>query len=138
MKRAGAKTSALVELLDLYPTLVDLCGLPPVAVLEGVSLRRVIEQPSVQVKSAAFTQAPRPPNIQGGRSDTMGYSMRTERHRYTEWREWATGHVQSRELYDHATDPDEMINVANARGQAGLVGELAKQLAKQFPPKPLP
>ncbi len=131
--RAGTRTTALVELVDLYPTLVELSGLPPVGGLEGVSLRRVLTDPGATVKPAAFTQAPRPPNIQGGKSDTMGYSMRDERYRYTEWREWDTGRVQAAELYDHASDPDETVNRADDPMLAGPRATLARQLAAQFP-----
>lgn len=137
-KRAGAKAPGPVELLDLYPTLVELCGLPPVAGLEGVSLRAVLDDPTARAKSAAYTQAPRPPKIQGGQSDTMGYSMRNERFRYTEWRAWDSGRVTDRELYDHHSDPAETVNRAGDVHLAEVVRELAARLARQFPPGPLP
>lgn len=138
MRHAGAKAEGLVELLDLYPTLVDLCGLPAVAGLEGVSLKPVLENPGTRVKAGAFTQAPRPPKIQGGQSDTMGYSLRDERFRYTEWREWTTGRVLATELYDHETDPDETINRVNDSALAASRAALARRLAAQFPPRALP
>jgi iduronate 2-sulfatase len=137
-KRAGTKAGGPVELLDLYPTLVDLCELPPVAGLEGVSLRTVLDNPAVRAKSAAYTQAPRPPRIQGGQSDTMGYSMRNERYRYTEWRAWNSGRVQDRELYDHQADPAETVNRVGDVRLAEIVQELAAGLARQFPPAALP
>jgi len=56
-----AKSDSLVELLDLYPTLVDLCGLPQPEGLEGVSLKPVLQDPNTQVKAAAFTQHPARP-----------------------------------------------------------------------------
>lgn len=138
VQRAGVRTPALVELLDLYPTLVDLCGLPPVVGLEGVSLRPLLANPAANVKEAAFTQAPRPPRLQGGQSDTMGYSMRDARFRYTEWREWRTGHLQATELYDHERDPDELINRAADPALAASRAALARRLAAQFPPAALP
>jgi len=137
-KRAGTKAGGPVELLDLYPTLVDLCELPPVAGLEGVSLRTVLDNPAVRAKSAAYTQAPRPPRIQGGQSDTMGYSMRNERYRYTEWRAWNSGRVQDRELYDHQADPAETVNRVGDVRLAEIVQELAAGLARQFLPAALP
>lgn len=137
-KRAGTKAGGPVELLDLYPTLVDLCELPPVAGLEGVSLRTVLDDPAVRAKSAAYTQAPRPPRIQGGQSDTMGYSMRNERYRYTEWRAWNSGRVNDRELYDHQADPAETVNRVGDVRLAEIVQELAAGLARQFPPAALP
>jgi iduronate 2-sulfatase len=138
VQRAGVRTPALVELLDLYPTLVDLCGLPPVVGLEGVSLRPLLANPAANVKEAAFTQAPRPPRLQGGQSDTMGYSMRDARFRYTEWREWRTGRLQATELYDHERDPDELINRAADPALAASRAAMARRLAAQFPPAALP
>ena len=91
-----------------------------------------------RVKDAAFTQTPRPPNIQGGQSDVMGYSMRDERYRYTEWREWSTGRVQAAELYDHGLDPDENVNLADDPLLAALRASLSARLARQFPPRALP
>jgi iduronate 2-sulfatase len=137
MRYAGAKSAALVELLDLFPTLVDLCGLPAKAGLEGVSLRPVLGNPGATVKPAAFTQHPRPAHMTLP-GEAMGYSMREARYRYTEWREWSTGRTLAVELYDHATDPDEMENVAADARAAETVRTLAGRLRRQFPPGPLP
>ena len=59
----------------------------------------------------------------------MGYSVRTDKHRYVEWRDWKSGEVKARELYDHETDPDEMQNVAGQEGYAETLdrhGEILK------------
>lgn len=133
MRHAGARTAALVELIDLFPTLVDLCGLPSVTGLAGTSLRPVLDDPEARVKTAAFTEAPRPPKLQGGRIDVMGYSLRDEHHRYTEWRELKTNRVIGRELYDHTQDPGETANVAEAAGKTAVIAALAERLAGQFP-----
>jgi len=137
IKHAGRTSVALVELLDIYPTLVDLCGLPRRAGLEGLSLRPVLDDPDCTVKLAAFTQHPRPANgpVPG---EAMGYSVRDVRFRYTEWREWSTGRVLATELYDHAVDPDEMRNVADAPPLEKFRETLAGVLKKQFPQKALP
>jgi iduronate 2-sulfatase len=128
-KSAGKTTESLAELLDLYPTLVDLYGLPKVAGLEGVSLAPVLTSPRKSVRAAALTQHPRPAYYQGA-PETMGYSVRTDRFRYTEWRDWKTGETIARELYDHWTDPDETRNVAGdpnrAQDVAGCAGQLNK------------
>jgi iduronate 2-sulfatase len=137
-KRSGTQVRGLVELLDLYPTLLDLCGLPPVAGLEGLSLRAMLDDPAGAVKPAAYTQAPRPPRNQGGQSDTMGYSLRNQRYRYTEWRAWNSGRVQERELYDHQVDSAETVNRVGDVRLAEIVRELAAGLARQFPPAALP
>lgn len=109
----GRQSDSLVELLDLYPTLADLCGLTPPSNLAGISVRPILNDPSVKIKNAALTQHPRPAYPEAGDNPTaMGYSIRTERYRYTEWREFESGDVIARELYDHDVDPDENINVA--------------------------
>jgi iduronate 2-sulfatase len=137
-QQAGAKTDALVELLDLYPTLVELCGLPAAGKIEGQSLRPVLDDPSASVKPAAFTQHPRPAyydRTAKGVPDAMGYSVRTAHVRYTEWRDWETGKLLGRELYDHRTDPREMTNIAGASPavDAAALAEAAIMLQKQFP-----
>ena len=110
----GRRSRSLVELLDLYPTLADLCGLDPPANLAGRSLRPILEDPAAVVRNAALTQHPRPAYPQPGMSpEAMGYSIRTDRYRYTEWRRFASGKVMARELYDHDTDPEETINLVD-------------------------
>lgn len=110
--KAGQRTDALVELLDLYPTLTDLCGLESPLQLEGVSLVPLLKNPHGTVKPVALTQIPRPNYPRGKRPQNMGYSIRTHRFRYTEWRDFQTGTVLARELYDHKNDPRETVNVA--------------------------
>ena len=120
----GQRTEALAELLDLYPTLSDLCGLTPPEDLEGVSLAPVLDDPQASVKDFALTQTTRPnyPRSPDG-PQVMGYSLRTDRYRYNEWRDFETGLVQARELYDHDNDPLETVNVA---GRTGMVAELSR------------
>ena len=70
--------------------------------------------------------------------EVMGYSMRTDRYRYTEWRDWKSGDVLGLELYDHDTDRGETVNLA---GQINLISAqrgLAQQLGQQFPRQGLP
>ena len=118
--KPGAKTDALVEFVDIYPTLCELCGLPLPEGLEGTSLVPVMENPDRSWKTAAFSQYPR--------GKIMGYSMRTERYRYTEWRSRAGGRPVGRELYDQQADPQENVNLANRPGQKELTGQLGRQL----------
>jgi arylsulfatase A-like enzyme len=122
MKHAGEKTAALVEYVDIYPTLCDLAGLQRPDGLEGTSFAPLLEDPSRPWKKAAFSQYPR-----GAKS--MGYTMRTDRYRYTEWvTRDAKREVLARELYDHQADPLETANVAEKQPQ--VAKELAEQLAK--------
>jgi arylsulfatase A-like enzyme len=100
-----------VSLLDLYPTLVELCGLPPVKTLEGASLAPLLKDPNAAWDHAAVT--------------TMGYrnhTVRTERWRYIRY---ADG---SDELYDHATDPREWKNLAGDTAHEAVKADLRRHL----------
>ncbi|MBI3884609.1 MAG: sulfatase [Opitutae bacterium] len=134
---AGAETSALVEFVDLYPTLAELAGLPLPAGLEGTSLVPLLAKPDRPWKQAAFSQYPR----EDGR--VMGYSLRTDRHRYTEWIEVSSGKALERELYDHAVDPAENANLARRPENLALAAALSRRLhagwrAALPPPAPAP
>lgn len=100
----GARTNAFAELVDLYPTLADLAGLPLPDHLEGSSLAVVLEDPDISVDDAAYSQF--------SRAGAQGLSVRLEGYRYTEWRDSKTGEVLARELYHHDKDPQENKNVA--------------------------
>lgn len=135
-KHGGAKTKALAELLDLFPTLVELCGLPTPNGLEGKSLAPVLADPTKSVKPAAFTQHPRPAYFDREPSKqpkAMGCSVRTDAVRYTEWRDWRTGEVIARELYDHDSDPAELRNAIDDSHLATARDEAEKLLKAQFP-----
>ncbi|RKU05506.1 hypothetical protein C6501_19835 [Candidatus Poribacteria bacterium] len=113
----GTKTDALVELVDIYPTLCDACQLPISSELEGISLMPIIEQPTRPWKAAAFSQLKR--------GNINGVSIRTEQYRYTEW---GTDGRHGRELYDYDTDPNETVNIANLPENKELVAQLSEQL----------
>jgi iduronate 2-sulfatase len=120
----GKKTDSLAEFVDIYPTLCDLAGLPLPKHLEGVSLKPVLDDATTSVRSAAFSQYPRSHN---GRK-MMGYSMRTDRYRYTEWIDRHNGEVVARELYDHELDPAENVSIAGKPEHEPLLESLSKQL----------
>ncbi|MFN7936304.1 MAG: DUF4976 domain-containing protein, partial [Bryobacteraceae bacterium] len=98
-KKHGETCPRLVEWVDFYPTLVDLCGLPKKPGLDGESMRPLLENPQRKWKKAAYTIV----RHQG----IIGRSIRTDRFRYTEW-----GTPDVAELYDHELDPKEYRNVA--------------------------
>lgn len=123
MKVSGQHTKALVEFVDVYPTLSELAGLPLPAHLEGTSFKALLDDPQRPWKTAAFSQYPRPQ--QGG---LMGYSMRTDRYRFTVWvNRNDHSKVDALELYDHKTDPQENQNLANRPDNAGLLEQLMAQ-----------
>jgi uncharacterized sulfatase len=125
MGRACGRT---VELLDLYPTLAELCGLAVPAGLEGRSLRPLLDDPAAPWDKPAFTQV--------WRGSFPGHSIRTERFRYTEW----DGGRKGAQLSDYATDPDEKRNLvedpAHARTVAELIDRLRAHWANEYRPPP--
>ncbi len=126
-KSAGKKTDALVEFVDIYPSLAELCGLPLPKHLEGTSFAPVIQDPAKAWKPAAFSQYPR--GVQG--KQLMGYTMRTDRYRFTRWvgrKDHSV--VDAVELYDEKLDPMENTNIANDPKNAKLVAELTEQWLK--------
>jgi len=133
---AGRKTSSPIELLDMFPTLVELCGLPAPQGLEGMSHVAVLRDPGKTVKPAAFTQHPRPAyydRTPSGRPDAMGVSVRTQHCRYTEWRDWTTGKTVARELYADADEPAETKNVVEVPAFAAARREAEALLHARFP-----
>lgn len=124
MESAGKHSDSLVEFVDIYPTLVELAGLPLPDHLEGKSLQPVLKDPQTELKSAAFSQYPR--TVSGKR--LMGYSMRTDRYRFTRWVDrYEPTKVEAVELYDHATDPQENVNIAGDEANQELVERLTKK-----------
>jgi uncharacterized sulfatase len=97
----------VVEFVDLYPTVIELAGLPLPAGREGRSLTPLLEDPERRWNGAAVTQILRPADDRLPQP-VMGRSIRTERWRYTEWDEGREG----RELYDHRLDAHEFVNLA--------------------------
>ena len=127
MKNAGAHSDALVEFVDMYPTLCDLAGIPLPGHLEGTSFKPLLDDPELPWKTAAFSQYPRNAGKTGA-GQLMGYTMRTDRYRFTVWA-GRNDHTQvdATELYDHQTDPQENYNLAKKPENAGLVAKLMEQ-----------
>lgn len=119
--RAGTTCHGIVELVDLYPTLCELAGLSLPAHLEGTSFAPLLSEPDRPWKPAAFSHSPAAPGIRG-------YSMRTERWRFTSWRRVSDQSVLEQELYDHDADPHENVNLANEAHTAATLSALSSQL----------
>ena len=129
LSKKNQRVSARVELIDMYPTLADMASLPLPEKMDGKSLKPVLEDANAwdSQDTVAYSQFHR-----GGK---LGYSVRTENFRYTEWRDSNTGSIDAQELYDHRFDPSENKNVA---GTPRLKFELLyaqKRLHELWPPK---
>lgn len=105
----GQSTDALVELVDIFPTLCDACEIPILPELEGLSTVPLLEQATLEWKTAVFSQR------------NLRRTIRTGQYRYTEERE-------HKELYDYGTDPYSDQNIANLPENAELVAQLSNQL----------
>jgi uncharacterized sulfatase len=121
-KAKGKISPRVVETVDLYPTLADLCGLQPRIYLAGGSLRPLLDDPNAIWTRVACSQTRR---SGAGTGAFMGYTLRTERWRYTEW----DGGKQGAELYDHRNDPREFTNLANDPKYAHNVAVLKRWFA---------
>lgn len=120
-KAGGSHSEALVEFVDIYPTLCELAHLPLPQHLEGDSFAALLDNPKLPGAPTAISQYPR--------GNVMGYSMRTDRYRLTLWQTRNAPHeTVAVELYDHETDPDENVNVAGDPANAALVEKLTAQL----------
>lgn len=133
ISKTGAVAKAPVGLIDLYPTLAELCNVDSPDNLQGQSLAPILADPNAKGRGWALSQVARGANRADG-NRFFGYSLRTPRWRYTEWAEGNQG----RELYDNDRDPRELNNLANDPGHVASVAELAKQLRAaveaSFPP----
>lgn len=125
-KANGKRTDALVEFVDIFPTLCELCELPAPGGLEGASLLPLLSNPKKSWKRAAFTQFPRL-NPSGANNQIMGRTIRTDRYRYTEWAE-NNKEPMAIELYDHQKDPHETDNIAALPANKNLILRLRQQL----------
>ncbi|MEX0715523.1 MAG: sulfatase [Planctomycetaceae bacterium] len=115
-KRQGTRSPRLVELVDLYPTLADLCGLPAPPQHEGTSFAALLAEPERSWKAGAFGNVTRP----DGQS---GRTVRTERYRYIEW-----GGPETAQLYDLEQDPHEHRNLVGRSERAETLAMMRQLL----------
>jgi arylsulfatase A-like enzyme len=108
---------ALVEFVDVYPTLCELAGLPGPDHLEGTSFTPLMQDPARRWKHAAFSRY------------HAGDSVRTDRYLYTEWSD-DDGKVTARMLYDHQADPQENVNISERAPDAQTVARLSSILSQ--------
>ena len=117
--KPGSQTRRVAEYIDMYPTMIDLCGLPKVAGLEGKSLVPLMKDPARPWDAAAVTSYG-PDHI----------TVRTEGWRYSK-------HPDGEELYDETSDPNEWTNLAEKPEHAAKKRELAALFPKNISQKKL-
>lgn len=118
----GVQSDALVELIDIYPTLSELSGLDIPAHVQGTSLVPLLRKPDLEWKKAVFTLWP---HDRGNFEKTVtGFSVKTKRFNYVEWTRLATREVLAVELYDREKDPFETLNVAGLPGYQEAVSDM--------------
>lgn len=122
--KAIGTTNALVEFVDIYPTLTELCGLPMNVGMEGTSFAPLFDNLNTPWKKAAFTQVKR--------DSIMGRAVSTKKFRYNSWGS------QGEELYDHSVDPFEYTNLVTNPDYAKSLDKMRRILAqgwtKSIPP----
>ena len=129
---AGQSSESLAELLDLFPTLCDLANIETPDFVDGTSLAPILRDPRATVNAAAYSQYYRKHEGQ----EYMGYAMRTPTHRFVEWRDFETGALTARELYDHRKDHTESVNLIDTAPKP-LIDQLTAQLLKSHPRRAL-
>jgi arylsulfatase A-like enzyme len=131
----AVRSAALVESVDIFPTLCGLSGLPVPAQLEGASLVSLLRDPAATMKPFAISQYP-----DHAKRGLMGYSLRNERYRLVTWVSnevaktggFAQAKPEAVELYDYQNDPLEKVNRANAPDCAAVLKQLTGQMEKYF------
>ncbi|MDX1285875.1 MAG: sulfatase, partial [Draconibacterium sp.] len=115
-KAKNIKTDALVEFVDVYPTLCDLANISKPFHLQGKSLTPLFESPDQEWKEAVFCRWIR------------GETVVTNSHTYTEWFNDKTGERTDRMLYNLNIDPDENVNISEEKENKELVQKLSEMI----------
>ncbi len=114
LTKAGTRSEAMVELIDIYPTLAQLTGLTPPSHLQGASLRPLLDHPErLGKKKYAYSIVKR--------GKDMGYALRNQRWRYGKW-------PDGEELYNLINDPEEKNNLVKKEGLEHRLGEFRRVL----------
>ncbi len=116
--KAGAGTAALVEYVDLFPTLAELSGIPKPAGLQGTSFAPVLKNPALPGKESIYTVVNRGPG-------KLARALYTREFRYFEWPDG------SQQLYNAVTDPHEYVNLAKDAHYADTLAAMKQSLAQR-------
>ena len=114
-KLKGAVSEELVDMVDLFPTLSELAGLPIIEQNQGKSIVPLLENPEKDINKYSLSRF------------KAGDSYKTDRYRYTEFTN-KDGKVIARMLFDHKKDPEENVNVAGLPEYKKIVEELSEKL----------
>jgi arylsulfatase A-like enzyme len=142
--KAG-KTSSLTEFVDVFPTICDLAGVAIPKNLDGKSLKPLMVKNTASVKDFSISQYPRKlkklqmAKIGYTNANMMGYSLRTEKYRYTIWmnnftskQTFSESQVYASELYDYVKDPFEKVNVVNDKNYTTTSAALKSKMIAFF------
>ena len=141
----SGKTNSLSEFVDVFPTICDLAGVPIPNKLDGLSLKPLMLNNNAKVNDYSISQYPRKLKklemIKKGYTDSkmMGYSLRTDKYRFTIWMNNFTSkqpfnesQVYASEMYDYVKDPLEKVNVVNDKDYATISKELKAKMLDYF------
>lgn len=141
-----SKTKSPTEFVDVFPTLCNLAGIVIPSHLDGESLVPLMKEPELMLKEFAVSQFPRTDNkletggLGHSTGQIMGYSIRTNRYRYTVWmgndfkstQPYDEDLVVATELYDYEKDPMETVNFANEDTYSKIRHEMDKLMSSYF------
>jgi iduronate 2-sulfatase len=131
--KRGVQTNAMIELVDLLPSLCELAGIEIPGYLQGTSVVPLMENPDREWKTGVFSQFHRRPQESADGHRYMGYSLNTNKYHYIEWYAWdnitgTKGEFKSTELYDLEKDPYETVNIAGTWEMKEIINGLSAQL----------
>ena len=140
------QTKSMSEHLDIFPTICDLSNVSIPSVLQGKSLKPLMQNKSSQVKEFSVSQYPR--KLKSSEAKTlgytdpklMGYSIRTDKYRYTLWMNnnftskeaYSDARVYAKELYDYTKDPLEKVNVADEKEYKKIAADMQEKIVSFF------
>ena len=127
--KAGLSSDSLIELIDIYPTILELSDLKIPEHVLGRSFAKLINRPSMPFRKSALSQSHArvtQPNLK--KENIFGYSLRTEQFRYTEWAKGTHG----TELYDHTNDSGENTNLSSHDAYQDVEAELRRLLRERI------